>query len=818
MVRKETINISGISCAACAARIEKGLQGLAGVRHVAVNLALEQAAVEYDDQAVTREKLVETIKNLGYGVLDQTAAGTQEKAVLNLEGIHCAACAARIEKTLNQLAGVEKATVNLATAKATVEYDPSQIKAAALIEAVQKLGYRAALAEEAAGDWEEEARAGERRRLLTEFIAAALFSFPLLLAMILHLAGMNPGFLHNEYFQLIMATPVQFLIGFRFYRNAFYALRAKSPNMDVLIAMGTSAAYFFSIYTGFFRPAPPGAMKDLYFEASAVIITLVLLGKYLEAVAKGKTSAAIKKLLGLQPKTARVIRDGQELDIPVAEVKVGEIIVVRPGEKIPVDGWIIEGETAIDESMLTGESLPVEKKAGDAVTGATINKFGTFKFKATKVGKDTVLAQIIKMVEEAQGAKAPIQKIADRVAGVFVPAVMGVAILAFLLRFLLTGDLSTAVISAVSVLVIACPCALGLATPTAIMVGTGKGAENGILIKSGEYLEIAGKIDTVILDKTGTVTKGAPEVTDLIPLGELTKEEALYVAAVAEKKSEHPLGVAIYEKGKEEFASIPDPEGFTALPGQGVAARLPVQTIVAAKLPDQAEIYLGTRKLMEEQGIDFSRWEPVLSGLEDEGKTAMLMAVDRRPAAIIAVADTVKETAKEAVGELLAMGIEVHMLTGDNRRTAAAVARQVGIDHVFAEVLPEDKAEKVAHLKEQGKVVAMVGDGINDAPALAAAEIGIALGSGTDVAIEAAGVTLLRDDLRAVPAAVRLSRQTMRKIKQNLFWAFIYNTLGIPFAAFGLLNPVIAGAAMAFSSVSVVTNSLSLKRFNPFQA
>ena len=817
MAGKEIIKISGMSCAACAARVEKGLQGLAGVRQATVNLALEQATVEYDDQVGNREKFVETIKYLGYGVIDEATTGEQGKALLNLEGMSCAACAARIEKTLNQLAGVKKATVNLATAKAAVEYDPSQVEVSALIQAVDALGYRAELAEEDHRDREEEIRARERRRLRAEFTVAALLSFPLLLAMILHLVGINPGFLHNEYFQLLVATPVQFIIGFRFYRNAFYALRAKSPNMDVLIAMGTSAAYFFSIYTGFFRPTPPGVMKDLYFEASAVIITLVLLGKYLEAVAKGKTSAAIKKLLGLQPKTARVIRDGQEMDIPVAEVKVGVVIIVRPGERIPVDGWIIEGETAIDESMLTGESLPVEKKAGDPVTGATINKFGAFKFKATKVGKDTVLAQIIKMVEEAQSGKAPIQQIADRVSGIFVPVVLGVAVFAFLLRFLLTGDLSTAVISAVSVLVIACPCALGLATPTAIMVGTGKGAESGILIKSGEYLEIAGKINAVILDKTGTITKGAPEVTDLIPLGDFTKEEVLYVAAVAEKKSEHPLGVAIYEKAKEEFASIPDPEGFTALPGQGVTARLSAPAGIAGAPTGPVEIYLGTRKLMEEQGIDFGNWEPVLSGLEDEGKTAMLMAVDRQPAAIIAVADTVKETAKEAVGELLAMGIEVHMLTGDNRRTAAAVARQVGIDNVFAEVLPEDKAEKVAHLKREGKIVAMVGDGINDAPALAAAEIGIALGSGTDVAIEAAGITLLRDDLRAVPAAVRLSRQTMKKIKQNLFWAFIYNTLGIPFAAFGFLNPVIAGAAMAFSSVSVVTNSLSLKRFKPFK-
>ena len=606
---------------------------------------------------------------------------------------------------------------------------------------------------------------------------------------------------------MIVTTPVQFIIGFRFYKNAFYALKAKSANMDVLIAMGTSAAYFFSIYNAFFVPAEPGTMmKELYFEAGAVIITLILLGKYLEAVAKGKTSEAIKKLMGLQAKTAKVVRDGVEKDIPIEEVEVGDVIVVRPGEKVPVDGKITEGNSSLDESMLTGESLPVEKKAGDFVVGATINKFGTFKFEATKVGRDTVLSQIIKMVEDAQGSKAPIQKIADRVSGIFVPVVIGVAVITFIIWYLVLGDFAAGIISGVSVLVIACPCALGLATPTAIMVGTGKGAENGILIKGGEYLEMTYKVNAVVLDKTGTITKGQPEVTDIISLGKIESSEILKMAAIAEKSSEHPLGSAIYEKGKNEYGTIPDPEWFKAIPGKGIIA-----------VVDQKEIYIGTRKLMTERKIDPGTTENAIIKLEDEGKTAMLMAVNNKIEAIIAVADTLKESSEEAIKELQDMGILVYMITGDNQRTAKAIAKQVGIENVLSEVLPENKAEEVEKLKKQGKIVAMVGDGINDAPALATADIGMAIGTGTDVAIEAADITLMRGDLITIPAAIRLSRKTMGKIKQNLFWAFIYNIIGIPFAAMGLLNPMIAGGAMAFSSVSVVTNSLSLKRFKPYK-
>jgi len=725
--------------------------------------------------------------------------------VLKISGMSCAACSARIEKRLNGMEGIQKAAVNLASEKAVVEYDSSKIKVSDIIKAVEALGYSAERAEEVSADREKEQREKEIKRLRLELTVSAVLTSPLLFAMVLMLINADIPIFHNPYFQLAFATPVQFIIGFRFYKHAFYALRAKSANMDVLIAMGTTAAYFFSVYNAFFAPMDFGSMmKELYFEAGAVIITLILLGKYLEAVAKGKTSDAIKKLMGLQAKTARVVRDGKEGDIPIEEVKAGDIIIVRPGEKVPVDGRILEGNSSIDESMLTGESLPAEKKAGDYVIGATINKFGTFRFEATKVGKDTALSQIIKMVEDAQGSKAPIQKIADRVAGVFVPAVIAIALVTFLVWYLVTGDFAAAIISAVSVLVIACPCALGLATPTAIMVGTGKGAENGILIKGGEYLETTYKLDTVVLDKTGTITKGKPEVTDIITVGGMSENEVLRLAAIAEKSSEHPLGAAIYEKGKDQFGTLPDPEQFEAIPGRGIMA------VVGGR-----QIHIGTRMLMQELNADIGQAETAAGKLEDEGKTAMLMAADGRLEAVIAVADTLKESSKEAISELKKMGIEVYMITGDNKRTAAAIARQVGIDNVLAEVLPENKAEEVEKLKRRGKKVAMVGDGINDAPALATADIGMAMGTGTDVAIEAADITLMRGDLKTIPAAIRLSRRTMRKIKQNLFWAFIYNIIGIPFAAFGLLNPMIAGGAMAFSSVSVVTNSLSLKRFDP---
>ncbi|NLL05774.1 MAG: copper-translocating P-type ATPase [Clostridiaceae bacterium] len=804
MDRKESFKISGMSCAACAVRIEKILNKVDGVKKANVNFAIEKATVEFEDHLTSSSKISEAVKKLGYEAIME-GDKKEAKVELKISGMSCAACSARIEKKLNKFDGV-KATVNLATERANIEYDSSKIKSTDLIKSIEALGYKADKVENVIQDKDKEQRDKEIRKLRLELIASIVLSSPLMLAMVFMLLNIDMPFLHNEYFQLIISTPVQFIIGFRFYKNAYYALRAKSANMDVLVAMGTTAAYFFSIYNAFFVPhAQSGMMmKELYFEASAVIITLILLGKYFEAVAKGKTSEAIKKLMGLQARTARVIRNGVEEDILVEDVEVGDIIVVRPGEKIPVDGKITEGYSSIDESMLTGESLPVEKKAGDLVVGATINKFGTFKFEATKVGKDTALSQIIKMVQDAQGSKAPIQKIADQVSGIFVPVVIGIALLTFVIWYFAVGDFTSAIVSAVSVLVIACPCALGLATPTAIMVGTGKGAENGILIKGGEHLETAYKLNAVVLDKTGTITKGQPEVTDIVSLGNMDKAEILRIAAISEKPSEHPLGVAIYEKGKAELGNLADADKFEAIPGRGIMA------VIGDK-----SIYIGTRKLMTKKSIDISKTEATIVKLEDEGKTAMLMAVNNQLEAIVAVADTVKEHSKEAIEDLQKMGIEVYMITGDNKRTASAIAKQVGITNVLAEVLPENKAEEVEKLKNQGRIVGMVGDGINDAPALATADIGMAIGTGTDVAIEAADITLMRGDLRSIPTAIKLSRRTMTKIKQNLFWAFIYNIICIPFAAFGMLNPIIAGGAMAFSSVSVVTNSLSLKRFNP---
>jgi len=732
-----------------------------------------------------------------------------KKETVNISGMSCAACAARIEKGLCKLDGVETANVNLAMERAVVEYDDSKVQPPQIDDVVKKLGY--GVIEQKAEEVNGEEKEQEIQALRSLLLASILLSLPLVIAMFLSIFKLHSpalAFLHNQYFQLLIATPVQFIIGARFYKQAYTSLHSGSANMDVLIAMGTSAAYFYSLYNVFYQTVPAGMMKDLYFEASAIIITLILLGKYLEAVAKGKTSEAIRKLAQLQPRTARVIKQGLEQDIPIEEVEPGDLVVVRPGEKVPVDGKIIDGNSALDESMLTGESLPVDKKTGDTVYGATINKFGTFRFEATRVGKETALAQIIKMVEDAQGSKAPIQKIADQVAGVFVPVVLGIALLTFLAWFFLGGaSLNKALISAVAVLVIACPCALGLATPTAIMVGTGKGAENGILIKGGEHLEQAYKLDAIVLDKTGTITNGKPEVTDIISLNGMDQEEILRLAASAEQGSEHPLGVAIYEKSKETKENLSSPAGFSALPGLGIQAVI-----------DAQEIYLGTRKLMQGKGIAVTSAEERISALEDAGKTVMLMALENQLAALIAVADTLKEGSREAIADLKAMGLEVYMITGDNHRTAQAIARQVGIEHVLAEVLPENKAEEVTKLRKAGKIVAMVGDGINDAPALATADIGMAMGTGTDVAMEAADVTLMRGDLRTIPAAIRLSRQTMKKIKQNLFWAFIYNIIGIPFAALGLLNPIIAGGAMAFSSVSVVTNSLSLRRYDPAQS
>ncbi len=726
-----------------------------------------------------------------------------EKASVIISGMTCATCAARIEKKINSLDGVERSAVNFASEKATVEYSPQRIELSEILKAVQAVGYQAELIEEESPDNKKELHEREIRKLRVTFIASAILSLPLVLAMFVNIFQIHSlSLLHQPLIQLLLATPVQFIIGYRFYKNAFHSIRAKSPGMDMLVAMGTSAAYFFSIYNGFIKVTAEGENPGLYFEASAIIITLVLLGKLLEALARGRTSEAIKRLIGLKPKTARVIRDGREEDILIHEVTAGDLVVVRPGEKIPVDGEVTEGASAVDESMITGESIPLEKAAGDRVIGATVNRYGTFTFRATEVGKDTVLSQIIKVVEEAQGSKAPIQRLADRVAGIFVPVVIAIAAVTFLVWLLAAGNLTMGLISAVAVLVIACPCAMGLATPTAIMVGTGKGAENGILIRSGESLERAYTLGAVVLDKTGTITRGEPALTDIVSLNGRDHKELLTLAGIAEKRSEHPLGVTIYEAVRKKAGEVADPVSFEAIPGRGVKAVVNGRTV-----------YVGTRKLMEEAGIEGAAAEEKMLMLEEEGKTVMLIAVDRSVEGLIAVADEIKEGSAAAITELKKMGLEVYMITGDNLKTARAIARQAGIDKVMAEVLPERKAQAVEELKKQGFVVAMVGDGINDAPALAAADIGMAMGTGTDIAMESADITLMNGELSKIAAAIELSRKTMRKIKQNLFWAFFYNAVGIPFAALGMLNPIIAGAAMAFSSVSVVSNSLSLKRF-----
>ncbi len=735
-----------------------------------------------------------------------------ERATLAVSGMTCATCALRIEKGLKNVAGVNFASVNLATEKATVEYDPKLVEQGQFEKLIRDLGYNAIQesnqdldtgATVDSTDRERELRRREARKLRVSFVVSASLSVPLLAAMFAGLFNIEAlMFLHNPILQLVLATPVQFVIGYRFYKNAFKSLKSGSPSMDVLVALGTSAAYLYSLYNGFLRSLPEGQNPALYFEASAIIITLVLLGKLLEAVAKGRTSEAIKRLIGLQPKTARVLRGGEDVDIPIAEVQVGDVVLVRPGEKIPVDGEIIEGSSAIDESMITGESIPAEKATGDRVIGATINTFGAFSLKATKVGKDTVLAQIIRVVEEAQGSKAPIQRLADRVAGIFVPIVLGVAVITFFIWLLAADDLTMGLISAVAVLVIACPCAMGLATPTAIMVGTGKGAENGILIRSGESLELAYKLNAVVLDKTGTITRGEPSVTDVVSLNGWSRAELLRVAGAAEKNSEHPLGIAVLKAARSELKGIEEPTEFQATPGKGIQAVVGGRTVL-----------IGTRSYLHAHNVSVEAVEEQVSELEAAGKTVMLLSVDGTAQGLLAVADRVKDSSRRAIQVLKEMGLQVYMITGDNRRTAEAIGREVGVADIMAEVLPERKAQAVEEIRNQGKIVAMVGDGINDGPALVTADIGMAMGTGTDIAMEAADITLMNGDLMSVPTAIQLSQRTMRKIKQNLFWAFFYNTVGIPIAALGMLNPIIAGAAMAFSSVSVVSNSLSLRRF-----
>ncbi len=752
---------------------------------------------------------------------EQTAECKQIQ--LPIGGMSCAVCAKRVEKAISELEGVADVNVNFAAEKAFVTYNPQKVRPSAMKEAVLKAGYQP-LENKGAGAEDEDRKRREKEinTMKKKFIAAAIFAFPLLyIAMVpmikfvsLPGAKMLDGLMMNyplfyALLEFFLTVPV-ICVGYRFYTVGFKSLFQKSPNMDSLIAVGTTAAVAFSLYNTFqIAKGNFQAVHSLYFESAGVIITLILLGKMLEAVSKGKTGEAIKKLMGLAPKTAFVIQNGAETEIPVEEVEIGDIIIVKPGSKIPVDGVVIEGHTAIDESMLTGESMPVDKKAGDKVYAASLNTTGTVKFRAEKVGSDTALAQIIKLVEQAQGSKAPIAKLADIVAGYFVPAVIAIAVASGIAWFIGTGDFKFALTIFISVLVIACPCALGLATPTAIMVGTGKGAENGILIKSGEALETAHKINAIILDKTGTITEGKPSVTDLICASNFTQEKLLQLVASAEKNSEHPLGQAIVRGAQEKSLALLEAENFNSITGQGIEAQI-------AGL----SVFVGNRKMMEEKNISVKELEKDADKLAEEGKTPVFVATDGQPAGIVAVADVVKKSSRAAIESLHKMGIEVAMITGDNKKTAEAIARQVGIDRVLAEVLPQDKAFEVKKLQQEGRKVAMVGDGINDAPALAQSDIGIAIGSGTDVAMESADIVLMHSDLTDVPTAILLSKKTIRNIKQNLFWAFGYNTIGIPVAAgvlylFGgpLLNPMLAAAAMSLSSVSVLTNALRLKRF-----
>ena len=808
-MKKASMKIEGMSCSACANRIERIVNKLDGVEKGAVNFAAETLALEYDESAIELGQVEAAIEKAGFKVKKNIKDYT-----FKVEGMTCSACANRVERVTQKIEGVELAVVNFATEKLTIKLDADVASYGQVKAAVEKAGFQLVSEEDTIKG--EEKKHDEASKLLIRFIISLIFAVPLLIISMGHMVGMPLPHLIDPMMnpfnfgivQLILTLPVV-MAGYKFYQVGIKNLIQLSPNMDSLIAIGTLTAFFYSVF-GIYKITQGDASyaMHLYFESAAVILTLITLGKYLEAVSKGKTSQAIKALMGLAPKTATIERNGRELEVPIEEVVVGDLVLVKPGEKLPVDGEVIEGSTAIDESMLTGESIPVEKTVGSVVIGASINKTGFIKYKATKVGRDTALSQIVKLVEDAQGSKAPIAKMADIISAYFVPIVIGLAILSSV-AWLLAGETGVFALSIfISVLVIACPCALGLATPTAIMVGTGKGAEYGVLIKGGEALETTHKLSTLIFDKTGTITEGKPKVTDIVTTN-LSEEQLLIYAASAEKGSEHPLGEAIVRAAIDRGYQLCELESFNAIPGHGIEVSI-----------QGKQMLLGNKKLMIEKTIDVSSLSETSDQLAYDGKTPMYMAIDGQLAGIIAVADTVKESSKKAIETLHQMGIKVAMITGDNQKTADAIARQVGIDLVLAEVLPADKANEVKKLQETGVKVGMVGDGINDAPALAQADIGIAIGSGTDVAIESADIVLMKSDLMDVSTAIKLSKATIRNIKENLFWAFAYNVLGIPVAMgllhlFGgpLLNPMIAAAAMSLSSVSVLLNALRLRRF-----
>ncbi|MDU4884028.1 heavy metal translocating P-type ATPase [uncultured Clostridium sp.] len=804
--------ISGMTCSACANRIEKVVSKMDGVKDANVNFATETLTVNYDDKAITKLDIEEKVEKIGFKIQKNIQSHNYK-----IEGMTCSACANRVEKVTKKMPGVENAVVNFATEKLSISYDADVINFGDIKAKVEKVGYKLIREDEQKLE-EKRKKLDEKGKLFWRLILSLIFAVPLLTITMGHMVGMplpniidpmmNP--LNFAIIQLVLTIPVM-IIGYKFYYIGYKNLFKLSPNMDSLIAIGTSAAFIYSLYGTYKIYTGDGSYAmSLYYEAAVTILALITLGKYLEAISKGKTSQAIKKLMGLAPKTATIVRDGKELVIPIDEVVVGDIIIVKPGEKLPVDGEVIEGATAVDEAMLTGESIPVEKTVGSKVIGASINKTGFIKYKATKVGKDTALSQIIKLVEDAQGSKAPIAKLADIIASYFVPIVIGLAILSSI-GWLIAGENGVFALTIfISVLVIACPCALGLATPTAIMVGTGKGAEYGVLIKGGEALEVTHQIDTIVFDKTGTITEGKPVVTDIITTT-ISEEELLSIAASSEKGSEHPLGEAIVKGAEERNIKFKEISNFKAIPGHGIQVEIEGKVIL-----------LGNKKLMTENSIEIGDLGVKSDKLANEGKTPMYIAINNKLEGIIAVADTVKPSSKEAIENLHKMRIKVAMITGDNKKTADAIAKQVGIDIVLAEVLPEDKANEVKKIQEKGSKVAMVGDGINDAPALAQADIGIAIGTGTDVAIESANIVLMKGDLKDVATAIKLSKATIRNIKQNLFWAFGYNVLGIPVAMgvlhiFGgpLLNPMIGAAAMSLSSVSVLANALRLRGFNP---